>query len=76
MSTFRTIRPLIVDATQCNAPHTIATDTGLRTLEKGDWIVKGENGEIYVLDDASFQRTFKSLQTYPWEHDEVRNYGC
>jgi len=47
-------------------------------VSKGDWIVKGENGETYVVDDAFFQRTFTPLQTYPWESqtEEGRHYGA
>jgi hypothetical protein len=47
-------------------------------VSKGDWIVKGENGETYVVDDAFFQRTFTPLQTFPWElqQEEGRHYGC
>jgi len=77
MSTFRTLRPLVVDATQCEHSKTIATDIGFCNVSKGDWIVKGENGETYVVDDAFFQRTFTPLQTYPWEaQKEGRHYGC
>jgi hypothetical protein len=78
MSTFRTLRPLVVDATQCERAKTIATDTGFCNVSKGDWIVRGENGETYVVDDAFFQRTFTPLQTYPWEWrpEEGRHYGC
>jgi hypothetical protein len=78
MSAFRTVRPLLVDATQCESAKTIATDTGFCNVSKGDWIVKGENGETYVVDDTFFQRTFMPLQSYPWElkNEEGRNYGC
>jgi hypothetical protein len=78
MSAFRTVRPLLIDAIQCDHPKTIATDTGFCNVSKGDWIVKGENGETYVLDDAFFQRTFTPLQTYPGElnTEEGRHYGC
>ena len=78
MSTFRTLRPLIVEATQCEHSKSIATDGGVCNVSKGDWIVKGENGETYVVDDAFFQRTFTPFQTYPWEleNEEGRNYGC
>jgi hypothetical protein len=78
MSTFRTLRPLIVDATQCERPKSIDTDLGSLNVSKGDWIVKGENGETYVVDDAFFQRTFTPIQTYPWERqkEEGRDYGC
>jgi hypothetical protein len=78
MSTFRTLRPLHVNATQCEQPETVATDTGLRSVSKGDWIVHGENGETYVVDNSFFQRTFAPLQTYSWKPktEEGRQYGC
>lgn len=77
MSTFRTCRPLLVDATQCTETRTIATDLGFSTVKAGDWIIRGEDGECYVVDDAFFQRTFTSIQIYPWENaNEGRNYGC
>ena len=78
MSTFRTLRPLVVDATQCDQSKTIATDIGFCNVSKGDWIVKGENGETYVLDDEFFKRTFTPFQAYPWELEskEGRHYGC
>jgi hypothetical protein len=78
MSAFRTIRPLLIEATQCDHAKTIATDTGFCNVSKGDWIVNGENGETYILDDAFFQRTFTSIQTYPGEQNtkEGRHYGC
>lgn len=77
MGTFRTCRPLLVDATQCKERKTIATDLGFRDVQAGDWIIRGEGGECYVVDDAFFQRTFTSIQMYPWERsDEGRSYGC
>jgi hypothetical protein len=78
MSTFRTLRPLIVEATQCEHSKSIATDGGVCNVSKGDWIVKGENGETYIVDDAFFHRTFTPLQMYPWESqpEEGRHYGC
>jgi hypothetical protein len=52
------------------------TDLGFCNVQRGDWIVRGENGECYVLDDAFFQRTFAPIQTYPWENNEEgRSYG-
>ena len=78
MSTFRTLRPLIVDATQCDGSEKTFTGADGRIASKGDWIVRGENGETYVVDDTFFQRTFTPLQTYPWElqPEEGRHYGC
>ncbi len=78
MSTFRTLRPLIVDATQCDGSELMFTGIDGRSSSKGDWIVKGENGETYVVDNAFFQRTFTSLQTYAAQvnNEEGRHYGC
>jgi hypothetical protein len=76
MSAFRTRRPLLVDATQCTETKTIATDLGFCNVKRGDWVIRGEDGECYVVDDAFFQRTFAPLQTYPWESsEEGRSYG-
>jgi hypothetical protein len=77
MAAFRTRRPLLVDARQCTQAETIATDMGFANVKRGDWIIRGEDGECYVVDDEFFQRTFISLQTYPWEQGEVeaRSYG-
>jgi len=77
MSAFRTCRPLLVDATQATEPATVATDLGFANVNRGDWVVRGEDGECYVVDDAFFQRTFVPIQKYPWERaEETRSYGC
>lgn len=74
MKTFRTCRPLLVEATQCNLRGTILTDTGEREVLPGDWIIHGEDNECYVVDDAFFQRTFAPID---WERlPEERHYGC
>jgi len=52
MSAFRTCRPLLVDANQASEPSTIATDLGFVNVKRGEWIVRGEDGETYVVDDA------------------------
>lgn len=77
MSAFRTSRPLLVNAEQCDHAGTITTDSGFPHVQKGEWIINGEDGECYVLDDAFFQRTFVPIQSYPWETTgEGRSYGC
>ena len=74
MKKYRTIRPLLVEATRCPSKRTIATDLGERVIQKGDWIVLGEDYEIYVVDDAFFQRTFAPIE---WKREyEGKNYGC
>ena len=77
MGAFRTCRPLLVDATQAEQSQTIATDLGFCNVQRGDWVIRGEDGECYVVDDAFFQRTFTSIQVYPWEQvEEGRCCGC
>jgi hypothetical protein len=74
MNTFRTRRPLLINASQCTHDDWIVTDLGRRQVHAGDWIIKGENHEEYVVDDAFFQRTFVSI---PWEPlGEGKPYGC
>lgn len=74
MNTFRTCRPLLVNATQCTQATTILTSTGHRNAHPGDWIIEGENHERYIVDNAFFQRTFAPI---PWEPlTEGRQYGC
>ena len=58
MKTFRTRRPLLVNATQCLHPTLILTDSGQRKAYPGDWIIEGENHERYIVDNTFFQRTF------------------
>lgn len=51
LAVFRTVRPLLVDATQAEQSTTVSTRTGVYTVAKGDWIVTGENGETYFVDN-------------------------
>jgi hypothetical protein len=46
MSGFRTLRPLVVDATQCEHSETIATETGFRSVSKGDRIVRARTAKL------------------------------
>jgi hypothetical protein len=73
MNTFRTRRPLLVNATQCLHPTLILTDSGQRKAFPGDWIIEGENRERYIVDNSFFQRTFAPIS---WEPSaEGRHYG-
>jgi hypothetical protein len=74
MRTFRTNRPLLVEATQCVTAQTILTDSGEREVKPGDWIIHGEDSECYIVDDAFFQRTFVPIE---WQRNtEGKHYGC
>ena len=74
MRTFRTRRPLLVQARQCERSTFLYTDAGRRTALPGDWIIQGENSELYIVDNAFFQRTFAPVSGAI--SDEGRNYGC
>ncbi len=77
MSAFRTLRPLVVDANQCKSDLTIAADNGFRHVKRGEWIIRGENGECYVVDDQFFQRTFAPTEAalVCGQAAEGRHYG-
>lgn len=74
MKTFRTRRPILVKATQCSRTTTLFTCTGERKALPGDWIVEGENSELYIVDNAFFQRTFAPVPSIPQQ--EERSWGC
>ncbi len=67
MGTFRTCRPLLVDATQCKEDQTIATDLGFRHVKRGDWIVRGEDA-VEGEEDPRRQRGVSPT--------EPRSYGA
>jgi hypothetical protein len=56
---------MVVDALQCNQSKTIATDLGFVNVKPGDWVVCGEGGETYIIDDEYFQRAFVPAQETP-----------
>jgi hypothetical protein len=62
MGRYRTSRSIIVDAIQCTEAKTIATDFGFINVKQGEWVICGEGGETYIVDDSFFQRTFVSIQ--------------
>jgi hypothetical protein len=62
MGMYRTVKPMIVDAVQCTEAKTIATDLGFINVQQGEWVICGQGGETYIVDDAFFQSTFVSVQ--------------
>ena len=55
---------MVVNAVQCKEAKTVATDLGFN-VRQGEWLICGENGETYIVDDAFFQRTFVSAPEGP-----------
>ena len=51
----------MVDARQCAHAETVATDTGFVNVASGEWVIRGESGECYVVDDIFFRRTFREM---------------
>ena len=62
MGLYRNCRPIAVDAKQCTEAGTIATDLGFSNVERGEWIIRGEDGESYILNNEAFQRTFAPVE--------------
>jgi hypothetical protein len=62
MGLFRICRPITVDARQSSEAGTIATDLGFIHVKRGDWIIRGEDNESYILNDEFFQRTFAPVK--------------
>jgi len=69
MGLFKNCRPITVDARQCIEAGTIATDLGFCNIERGDWIIRGEDGESYILNDEAFQRTFAPVEEREWSRE-------
>jgi hypothetical protein len=62
MGLFRTFRPISVEARQSTKAETIATDLGFTNVNPGDWVIRGEGGESYILNNDFFQRTFTPIE--------------
>lgn len=62
MGLFRIFRPTTFVARQCTKVETIATDLGFTNVNPGDWVIRGEGGESYIVNDDFFQRTFKPVE--------------
>jgi hypothetical protein len=56
---------MVVDALQVTQSKTIATDLGFINVKPGEWVVCGEGGETYIVDDGYFQRTFVPAREAP-----------
>ena len=62
MGLFRIIRPITVDARQSTKAETIVTDLGFTNVNPGDWVICGEGGESYIVNNEFFQRTFRRVE--------------
>jgi hypothetical protein len=69
MGLFRIFRPITVEAKQCTRAETIATDIGFTNVNAGDWVIRGEGGESYILNNDFFQRTFTQVEESVPRHE-------
>lgn len=76
MSTCRISRPLLVDAVQSAETKTIATDLGFINVRPGEWVICGEAGECYIVDDAFFRRTFVAVDGTQVSESGSPEWGC
>jgi hypothetical protein len=77
MKTYRTVRPLLVQAVQAEEPIEIRTSTGVLRANKGDWLVLGPHGEYYPCSDADFKSTFETINTpFEFADKQGRECGC
>jgi hypothetical protein len=75
---YRTIKPLIVDATQVTEPAEIKTESGVLRLKAGDWLVRDPQGNVIRCDNIDFQCTYASLKSSTPIEDlhESKPCGC
>jgi hypothetical protein len=50
--------PVIIEAYQTDEEVSIETLEGTMKANKGDWIIKGVNGEIYPCKPDIFEKTY------------------
>jgi len=60
-SKFRKL-PVIVEAIQMFTPFRVETKEGWVTGKKGDWLVRGIEGELYPCDNWVFMRTYELVE--------------
>ncbi len=51
-------KPIPIDCFRMNEPFEVETMEGLMSGKKGDWLIKGVNGELYPCADEIFRKTY------------------
>ena len=75
---YRSIKPLVVDAVQVQERTEVKTESGVIHAEKGDWLIRDPQGNLYRCDDMTFKSTYDTLADWTPVQDlaEGRPCGC
>lgn len=78
MKTYRTIKPILVEAVQLKEPIELKIATGTVRAKAGDWLIRGANGEYYPCSNAEFNCTYEQLDTpnFPRRESLGKECGC
>jgi len=55
-------KPIPIECVQINEPFEVETLEGTMTGKKGDWLMKGVNGELYPCDRNIFDKTYTIIE--------------
>ena len=56
-------KPIAIECFKMNEPFEVETMEGLMTGKKGDWLMKGIDGELYPCDDEIFRKTYELIES-------------
>ncbi len=51
-------RPIPIECAQIDEPFEVETMEGTLQGKKGDWLMRGVNGELYPCDREIFEKTY------------------
>ena len=54
-------KPIVIECKQIHEPFQVDSREGLLRGKKGDWLMKGVEGELYICDDDIFRKTYDLL---------------
>ena len=55
-------KPIIIRALRIDKTFSVKTKEGLMTGKKGDWLIKGVEGELYPCDNKIFKKTYEAVE--------------
>jgi hypothetical protein len=56
-----------VESRSAIAKKPVDTLEGIMSCHKGDWIVKGVEGEVYAIKNAIFEKTYDIIGEYKYQ---------
>lgn len=55
-------KPIAIECYQMNEAFEVETIEGVMQGKKGDWLMKGVNGELYPCADEIFQKSYDLIE--------------